>query len=466
MFMLAGNRKNSKQGAGKSKSRSQNTCHQDHKGKLPLSTRASYPGGNTPPHPRSHFVAALEKAVKAAHRSDRVYLIYLDIDRFEAFNNGFGHAAGDAILDAIRNRLYHHLDKYDELCELGGDKYAVICLTKRGEKRVESLVSRFTECVSDSILVRGKQVCLTASAGIVEVKSDEKSPFEWLQRAELALYRAKSSGGNRFCIYSPVMDYRCTKQLSFESDLKNALARDEFQLLYQPQVHIPSGEIVGAEALLRWNHPKYGAIGPGKFVGILESTRLIVSVGDWVLINACHQAKCWEQEGLGKLRVAINVSPYQLEDPNFVIRVQSALNDANLSPDRLDIEITEGVMVLSDPTKIETIHRLKALGTRITVDDFGVGYSSLAYLRQLPADALKLDRSFMRRIPEDPIDTTIARTIIQLAEDLDLSVVAEAVERPEQLGFLQNWPEVLVQGFYYFRPMVGDQLAGKRVPAR
>jgi EAL domain-containing protein (putative c-di-GMP-specific phosphodiesterase class I) len=315
------------------------------------------------------------------------------------------------------------------------------------------VLARIMEAVSQPLLIEDHEFFLTCSIGVSTYPSDGITAESLIKHADIAMYRAKEMGRNAYQFYTESMNQRTLERLSMEGDLRHALERNEMELHYQPQVSLPDGAIVGMEALLRWNHPTLGQISPARFIGLAEEMGLIVPIGTWVLRTACAQARAWQLDGLGDLRVAVNLSARQFTQKALEQSIAGMLAEVGLPPRLLELELTES-MVMSDVEHAITILRnLKALGVHIAIDDFGTGYSSLAYLRRFPIDVLKIDQSFVKDLTVDADDAAIVRSIISLAHSLRLKVIAEGVETTEQLAFLRAHGCDQMQGYLFSRPL-------------
>jgi EAL domain-containing protein (putative c-di-GMP-specific phosphodiesterase class I) len=302
-----------------------------------------------------------------------------------------------------------------------------------------------------------KEFFVTASIGVAVYPSEGTSADSLIEHADIAMYRAKKLGRNNFQFYTPAMNEESLERVRIEGALRNALERDEFVLHYQPQVDLASGQIVGMEALIRWKHPELGMVPPSRFVGVAEETGLIVPIGAWVMRTACARNKAWQDAGLPRLRVAVNLSARQFGAPGLVESIEQVLADTALAPDCLEIELTESLFMSDVTPAVDLLHRMKALGVNLSIDDFGTGYSSLSYLSRFPIDVLKIDRSFVADITDDANDAAIVTSIIALAHNLKLSVIAEGVETAAQLDYLRTHGCDEMQGYYFSKPLPADE---------
>lgn len=385
-----------------------------------------------------------------------VAVIFVDLDNFKVINDSLGHNAGDRLLRTVSERLRRVLRPEDMLARFGGDELAVCIEHVDGSARALKVADRMATALRAPFVLDGEQRFVTASFGIAVVGPDEaeRSPEALLRDADAAMYRAKERGKARAEVFDTTMRRRAVERLELETGLREALARDQLQIVYQPQVALDSGRIVAAEALLRWEHPLHGPVSPGRFIPIAEQSGLIVPIGAWVLREACRQAARWSaQRGGDGVVVAVNLSPRQLGAMDIEATVRGALSGAGLPADKLCLEITESA-VMSDPeSAIESLQMLKRIGVKLAIDDFGVGYSSLSHLRELlPLDSLKIDRSFIDGVTLREEDRTIVAAIIELARSLGVDAVAEGVETAEQASVLRQLRCHVAQGFHFARP--------------
>lgn len=396
------------------------------------------------------FRDRLEQAMAAARRSGRtVAMLCLDLDRFKAINDVFGHPMGDALLRQVTDRLRESLRETDTLARLGGDEFAVVQPELAGLDRASNLARRLIAALTEPFVVEGHELWIGVSIGIAFFPGDADGPDQILKHADTALYRAKKDGRGTFRLFEPEMDARLRARLALEQDLRQAFADDRLELHYQPQADARSGEILGFEALLRWTHPVHGAIPPDQFVPVAEECGLMLPLGEWALRTACAAAADWP----APLRVAVNLSPAQFRHGDLPAMVESALGAAGLAPERLELEITEGVLLADTERTLDILERLKALGVRVSMDDFGTGYSSLSYLQCFPFDRIKIDRSFIQRAHAHPQAAAIVRAVIGLAHNMDMTVTAEGVETAAQLDMLRGERCHEVQGFLIGHPV-------------
>ncbi|MFC4931067.1 bifunctional diguanylate cyclase/phosphodiesterase [Massilia sp. GCM10023247] len=407
---------------------------------------------------RSLLQDRLGQAVAYANRSGNpVWVMLIDLDRFKFVNDSMGHKAGDVLLMTVAARLRGALRDLDTVARLSGDEFVVI-VSEHGEQQLtQDIVERVMAAVAQPVMLGTKEFFVTCSIGVAVYPSEATDADVLIEHADIAMYRAKKLGRNNFQFYTPAMNEESLERVRIEGALRNALERDEFVLYYQPQVDIKSGKIVGMEALLRWQHPELGMVPPGRFIGIAEDTGLVVPIGAWVLRTACAQNKAWHDAGYDKLRVAVNLSARQFGAPDLLEGLEAVLRDTGLEPKYLEIELTESLFMSDITPAVDLLHRMKALGVNLSIDDFGTGYSSLSYLSRFPIDVLKIDRSFVADITRDANDEAIVTSIIALAHNLKLAVIAEGVETAEQLDYLRRHGCDEMQGYYFSKPLAGPQ---------
>jgi diguanylate cyclase (GGDEF)-like protein len=381
----------------------------------------------------------------------------IDLDRFKFVNDSMGHRAGDVLLMTIAARLRSALPDMDTVARLSGDEFVLILTEHDDEKLAPEIVQRLMEAVAQPVMLGSKEFFVTCSIGIAVYPTDGAGPDSLVEHADIAMYRAKKLGRNNFQFYTPAMNEEALERVRIESALRSALERNEFVLHYQPQVNLVTGKIVGMEALIRWQHPELGVVAPSRFISVAEETGLIVPIGAWVMRTACQQNKLWHDAGLGELRVAVNLSARQFGAPHLLADVTEVLAQTGLAADFLEIELTESLFMSDITLAVEVLHGLKSLGVKLSIDDFGTGYSSLSYLSRFPIDVLKIDRSFVSDIARDASDAAIVASIISLAHNLKLSVIAEGVETAEQLDYLFRHGCDEMQGYYFSRPLAAPE---------
>ncbi|WP_019339621.1 EAL domain-containing protein [Stutzerimonas stutzeri] len=378
-----------------------------------------------------------------------VFLLALDLDRFKPINDTFGHAAGDVVLREVANALTGGTRETDLVARLGGDEFIVVATDCRTHEQAERLCQRLIEQINQPIRIGANEVNVGASIGIVSAPYDGLTAEDLLRYADIALYEAKSSGRNLFRFYEPSMNERIMERRQLEMDMRQALRRHEFRLDFQPRYDASSQTIVGAEALVRWQHPLRDLLSPASFIPLAEETGLIVELSDWVVREACLNALSWGNE----LMVSVNLSPIEFQRSDLVDRIAKVLQDTGIAPQRLELEITESVMLEDAAAALTTMNALKALGVRLSMDDFGTGYSSLSYLRSYPFDGIKIDRSFVSELDQSESSEAIVNAIVSMGHALSLTVTAEGIETAAQLGKLTELACDQAQGFYLGRPM-------------
>ncbi|NRG17493.1 EAL domain-containing protein [Rhizobiales bacterium] len=380
-------------------------------------------------------------------------LHFLDLDRFKGINDALGHTAGDRLLEFVADRLKACVRGTDLVARLGGDEFAVLQTSIAGMEDALSLARRIIEELEDPFYINGQEVKISASIGFTMYPSDGSSSEALLRNADLAMYRAKAEGGGVFCSFAEGMDETARQAVAMEAELRHALVRSELELHFQPQIDLKDRRVIGAEALLRWHHPERGFITPGMFLPVAEESGLIYEIGEWVLNEACQQAVRWQQAGLGDLRIAVNISPTQFRKQSVSSLVRQALAASRLSPELLEIEITENVVMQGAERVLKDLQDIREQGVQVAIDDFGTGYSSLAYLKRFKVDRLKIDQCFVRTMEEDISDAAIIDAVIGLGKSLDLHILAEGVERAEQAELLARAGCDEAQGYFFGRPM-------------
>jgi len=409
---------------------------------------------------RSLMRDRLRQALAAAHRGGgRVALLFLDLDSFKYVNDSLGHDCGDQLLKAVGERLAHCVREEDTVARLGGDEFVLILNELEQAADAGAVATKVTAALARPLHVSEREIYIGCSIGIAVYPDDGRDELELLKKADAAMYRAKDAGKNTFRFYTPELDRRAGERLALESALRGAVRRSEFVLHFQPQWDTRDGTLVGVEALLRWQHPQQGLVGPDVFMPLAEETGLIVLIGRWVLAAACEQLSGWRRHFGWDFPLAVNLSARQFGDPRLLESVQQALNDNGLPADGLELELTES-MLMRDPDEVlRILHAFKDKGIRLAIDDFGTGYSSLNYLRHFPVDKLKMDRAFVGDVKAGPREAALASSIVALGHSLGLTVIAEGVESREQLDYLQQVECDQVQGFFVGRPLPATGLA-------
>lgn len=407
---------------------------------------------------RNLLADRISQAIALARRDKRlVGVMLLDLDRFKVVNDGLGHAPADGLLKLVAERLIHAVRDTDTVARLGGDEFVIVVGDILDADDVAVVAGKIQRALAQPLLVEGKELVVSASIGISLYPRDGETGDILLRNADVAMYRVKEYGRNNYRFYLPEMSSMALDRLDMEGNLRRALETEELQIYYQPKVALESGAIVGAEALLRWLHPRIGQINPGEFIPLAEESGLILPLGEWVLEQVCRQIAAWRDEGQALLRVAVNISARQFRQENLVETVRRLLEQYQVPGELLEIELTESMVMHDTDHAAFTLRQLKDLGVTLSLDDFGTGYSSLSYLKRFPIDCLKIDRSFVRDITTNADDAAIANAVIAMAHSLGLSVVAEGVELPEQLALLREHHCDEFQGFYFSRPVpAGD----------
>ncbi|TWB94763.1 diguanylate cyclase (GGDEF)-like protein [Bradyrhizobium macuxiense] len=411
---------------------------------------------------RTLLAERIELAVAQVGRGSGFAVFCLDLDNFKQVNDTLGHPVGDELLCAVADRLNACVREIDTVARLGGDEFAVIQCGVQGGEEAERLARRIVECVGAPYELNGHRVVVGCSVGISMSPGDGTTGEKLLKNADVALYRAKMEGRGTWRFFEPAMDASLQRRRAIELDLREAMAKDEFSLFYQPLYDLHLDRICGFEALLRWHHPKRGLVPPDQFIPIAEEIGLIGPLGEWVLDRACEQAVTWPSE----MKLAVNVSAVQFRDPNFIDVVVNALAASKLSPRRIELEITESVFLANSSETLATLHKLKAQGVRIALDDFGTGYSSLSYLRSFPFDKLKIDKSFVRDATATHGSKSIVRAVISLGRSLGMTTIAEGIETVEQLDHMRAEGCNEAQGFLFSHPVPVTEIAAKILELR
>ncbi|HJS59627.1 MAG TPA: EAL domain-containing protein [Vicinamibacteria bacterium] len=404
------------------------------------------------------FSDRLEQAIlQGQRRTWRLGVLFLDLDRFKVINDSLGHGVGDRLLQALARRIASTLRSEDTVARLGGDEFTLLLPNVGRVEDVTLVAEKLLEAVRRPVRIDNSELFVTASIGISLFPDDGDDPDVLVKNADTAMYRAKELGRDNYQMYAPAMNATAVERLALETSFRRALSRDELLLYYQPILDLATGEPIGVEALLRWNRPGVGLVSPLDFIPMAEATGLILPIGPWLLKTACNQVKRWHQTIRPGLRLAMNLSARQFQQPDVAASVQRALRAADFPTDCLDLEITESWAMQNADAAILTMRELKALGISLSIDDFGIGYSSLSYLKRFPIDKLKIDRSFIKDIPSDPDDTAIVAAVLALAQSLKLKVVAEGVETEEQREFLTGLGCDQAQGFLFGRPLPAEE---------
>ena len=397
--------------------------------------------------------------VLAPRHHKKVAVLFLDLDGFKHINDSLGHPIGDKLLQSIAKRLVGCVRNSDTVSRQGGDEFVVL-LSELGQQEDAAISAlRILEAVSAAHSIDQHDLHVTTSIGVSVYPDDGLDAETLIKNADTAMYQAKENGRQSYQFFKPAMNVRAVERQSIEESLRRALEREEFTLHYQPKINLRSGEITGAEALIRWTHPTRGPVSPAQFIPVAEDCGLILPIGNWVLRESCRQARAWVDAGLPLRTIAVNISSMEFRDDNFLETVFTVLKDTGLDAKSLELELTESVLMKRAESAASVLKTLRTTGVQIAVDDFGTGYSSLSYLRKFPIDALKIDQSFVRQITAAPDDATIVTAVISMGRSLNLRVVAEGVETRGELEFLQAHQCDEAQGYYFSRPVPPQQFA-------
>ena len=402
----------------------------------------------------------MDQAIALADRENtKVALLFLDLDNFKTVNDSLGHAAGDGLLKAVATRLTESLRGMDTISRQGGDEFLIIVPDLSDIDAVMPALTKVMNCLLEPFSINGVELTTSGSVGIA-IYPDSGADFDTLlKNADIAMYHAKDSGRNSYRFFDDKMHVDAHAKLSMANGLRRALERNEFVLYYQPQIDLASGAVIGAEALIRWQHPENGLIPPIQFISLAEDSGLIVPIGDWVLREACRQAVEWHLAGAQHLAIAVNLSAVQFRRGDLEQSVIGAMESSGINPWLLELELTESILINNSENVLDAVRRLKALGVKLSIDDFGTGYSSLSYLKQFAVDKLKIDRSFIRDLTSDPEDAAIVRAIIQMARSLGLKTIAEGVENEAILDRLRLFHCDEAQGYHFAKPMPAEQFS-------
>ena len=409
---------------------------------------------------RAMFGDVLNLAIQNARRYSRNFaVLFIDLDRFKNINDTLGHEAGDKLLQEMGSRLTRTVRSSDVVARLGGDEFVVLVQEVSEAKQVEAVARKILSALVQPMVTQGQECRVTASIGICMYPSEAQDEQALMKNADIAMYRAKEDGKNTYKFYSEEINVHSLERMALESSLRRGLERNEFFLHYQAKLDLKTRQITGVEALIRWQHPELGMVSPVQFIPLAEETGLIVPIGKWVLNTACAQCVAWQREGLPPLRMAVNLSARQFADEDLVKDIADALESTGLRPDLLELELTESMVIQNPERAGKVLAEIKKMGPKLAIDDFGVGYSSLTHLKRFPIDTLKVDRSFIRDLPQDPEDRAITEAIIAMGKSLKLTVVAEGVETLDQQTFLHDHACDEMQGFFFSKPIAGGEFA-------
>ena len=408
------------------------------------------------------FLDRLGQELARAHRDNRlVAVLSVDLDRFKQVNDSFGHPVGDQLLQAVAGRLASHVRAGDTVARIAGDEFGIVLTGMKAAHDAGEVTQKILDSFAHNpVAIGGSEIFVTLSVGISIYPFDGVDTTSLLKNADAALHHAKNEGRNNFQYYAGQMNASAWQRLTLETELRRALAREEFLLHYQPQVDLDSGKIIGMEALLRWQSAEHGLVSPGEFIPLLEETGLILPVGEWVLRSACKQARAWQVAGLSGIHIAVNLSTLQFRQPDFAGMVMDILEENGLDPARkiIELELTESLLMHNVAGTIDTLNKLHETGIQFSIDDFGTGYSSLSYLKRFPISSLKIDQSFVRDLSSDANDAAIIAAIIALGHSLGLNVIAEGVETASQLAHLRRMGCDEIQGYLFSRPVPAAEM--------
>ena len=412
---------------------------------------------------RALFLDRLAQTLAQTRRDrQRLAVLRLGLDRFRVVQDTLGHAAGDALLQAVAVRLKDVVREADTVARIAADEFGVLVRLLHEEGDAVRVARKLLGAVRLPMTLEGHEIVVTGSVGLAFFPGDAEHDEALLQNADAAMHRAKSGGGDTYRLYAPIMNEKALEQLALETEMRRGVGNGEFEVHYQPIVDLRAGRLAGVEALVRWRHPERGLIGPAHFIGLAEVSGLILPIGSLVLREAAGRVKAWRDEGLGPLRLEVNLSSRQFQKPDLVDEVARCLEETGLPCEALELEITESTAMHDVAASVATLEALRRTGVRISLDDFGTGYSSLSFLQTLPVDTVKLDQSFVRDLPGDRGDAAIATAVLSLARSLDLAVIAEGVENHEQLAFLRAQGCDTMQGFLFSRPLAAEEM-GRRL---
>ena len=396
----------------------------------------------------------LNTAVAAARRRGRgVALLFLDLDRFKIINDSLGHSFGDLLLRQVASRLKNEIRQEDTVARVGGDEFLILLNNVENFAEVEVIATRIVKSVMGEFVIQGRTVSVTCSLGISVFPEHGEDAEALIKNADMAMYSAKEQGSNTFCFFTDEMNMALMERLNLENGLRSAIDKGELFLVYQPQINIANGSVIGMEALIRWQSQEWGLVMPDRFIRVAENSGLIVPIGEWVLRTACRQMKQWQDNGLLLAPIAVNVSAVQFRQEGFRELIKQVLDETGLDPQYLELELTESLLLSNEDVMFEVLNGLKSMGLKLAIDDFGTGYSSLSYLRQFPVTKLKIDRSFIREVELNLDDAAITAAIISMAKVLDLKVIAEGIENEAQLLFLMKHECDEGQGYFFSRPL-------------
>ena len=410
------------------------------------------------PNRRFLYSELQSRIAEAKSNNSQFAVLFIDLDMFKEVNDTLGHTWGDELLRSVAKRLEKCLSNDGKLTRFGGDEFVIVLNSDLSQDEVSRIASKLTDCFGCTFELGTENAHMTVSTGVSNFPQDGSKPDDLLKKADVAMYQAKAEGRNQFQFFSAELFEKVNRQRTITAQLHESFKKDEFMLVYQPQFDLRDQHVAACEALLRWCPADASrSVPPNIFIGIAERTDLIVKIGQWVLEQACKQVKAWKEKGI-MLRVDINISGKELIQPNFFSNFESTIRRFGLLPSDLGIELTENLLIQSDDSVLEGLRALRAKGVEIAIDDFGVGYSSLSYLRQFPISHLKIDRSFLKHAPEDPYDGALLEAIINMGHKLELNIVAEGIETQEQSNYCKHLNVEYAQGFLFSKPLAPNEI--------
>ena len=397
----------------------------------------------------------------ARWRNEKVALLFVNLDRFKLINDSLGRTLADSLLIHVAERLKGCTREQDTLARVGSDEFVIVLTGVKSTAEAAVAAGRIVNAIAGKFVVQGHSVSTSCSLGISMFPEHGEDSETLIKHADQAMHCAKENGRNKFRYFTEELNIQAVERLERENDLRLALENDEFFLVYQPQMDIASGEITGLEALIRWQHPKLGLVPPDKFIGVAENSGLILPIGEWVLRTACSQARAWQEDGLPAMPIAVNVSAVQFRQEGFCALIKRVLVETDLSPQYLELELTESLLLSNEDVVFSVLRELREMGLTLAIDDFGTGYSSFSYLRRFRVNKLKIDRSFIQDVATDTDDAAITTAIINMAKSLRLKVIAEGVENEAQLSFLRKRECDEIQGYYFCKPIMAAEVGQK-----
>ena len=393
----------------------------------------------------------------ASRNNQMVAIFFLDLDHFKTINDSLGHEAGDQLLQQVSLRIKEVLRKQDTIARMGGDEFIILIPGLTDTDHTAKVAVKILDSLAPSFKIGDNELYVGCSIGISIFPDDGMEIKTLLKNSDLAMYRAKEKGRNTFQLYTPAMNFKAMERLAVEKNLRKALDREEFELYYQPKINLKSGQIAGMEALIRWDSPELGLVMPNQFISIAEEIRLIIQMGHWVLLTACRQAKLWQEAGLPQIPISVNLSAVQFTHPNLVSEISKVLEQTGIPSHQLELELTESVLMQDTTLAVSILKKLSALGIKISIDDFGTGFSSLNYLKNLPMDYLKIDQTFIKDFNLQT-NSAITKAIVTLAQSLNMKTIAEGVETEEQRKFLMELNCDEAQGYLFSKPLTKDEM--------